>query len=193
MATMLTRTASAEGVLEIVRLDPADWDAHRQVRLRMLADAPEAFWGTYEEAAQLRAADWQAQLSGARIVLHARHREQPADGETTAAEVPVGCLVLQPEGYTPELPLAADEAILTKIWVDPAARGREVSAQLVRCAARIAEQLGRPQLLLDVDDSNTAAIRSYERLGFRATGRRDERTAAGTHWVEYTAHASQLR
>ncbi|MCT1829872.1 GNAT family N-acetyltransferase [Brevibacterium luteolum] len=189
---MLTRTASAEGVLEIVRLDPADWDAHRQVRLRMLADAPEAFWGTYEEAAQLRAADWQAQLSGARIVLHARHREQPADGETTAAEVPVGCLVLQPEGYTPDMPLAEDEAILTKIWVRPAARGRGVSAAVVREAARLSEQLGRPRLLLDVDDSNAAAIRSYERLGFRATGNGYPREGTGTRWAEYSAHASQL-
>lgn len=169
--------------LAIVPLDPADWEAHRTVRLEMLKDSPEAFWGTYEDALQLSPDDWQAQLTGTRIVLHARDAK---------SDDPLGCLVLLLAGYTEDMPLAEDEAILTKIWVRPAARGRGVSAALVYEAARLAEQLGRPRLLLDVDDSNTAAIRSYERLGFRATGNGYPREGTGTHWTEYSAHASQL-
>ncbi|MFL0577152.1 GNAT family N-acetyltransferase [Brevibacterium luteolum] len=169
--------------LAIVRLGPADWETHRALRLVMLKDSPEAFWGSYDDALQLSPEDWRAQLTGARIVLHVRDRE---------SDEPLGCLVLLLEGYTEDMPLAEDEAILTKIWVRPAARGRGVSAAIVREAARLSEQLGRPRLLLDVDDSNAAAIRSYERLGFRATGNGYPREGTGTRWAEYSAHASQL-
>ncbi|MFB9775648.1 GNAT family N-acetyltransferase [Brevibacterium otitidis] len=168
----------------IVRLDSADWSAHRALRLEMLLDSPEAFWGTYADALQLTPDDWRAQLSDDRIVLHASSAE---------TDEPLGCLVLLLTGYTEDMPLAADEAILTKIWVRPAARGRGVSAALVREAAHLAEGMGRPRLLLDVDDSNTAAIRSYERMGFRPTGSSYPREGTGTCWTEYSAHAAQLR
>lgn len=183
MARGRSRSGTPATAPTIVRLDPADWETHRALRLEMLVDSPEAFWGTYEDALQLSPDDWRAQLTGARIVLHAR---------VAKSDDPLGCLVVLLVGYTEDMPLAEDEAILTKIWVRPAARGRGVSAALVHEAARLAEQLGRPRLLLDVDDSNTAAIRSYERLGFRATGNGYPREGTGTRWTEYSAHASQL-
>src|SRR5699024_1770026 len=59
-------------------------------------------------------------------------------------------------------------------------------------AARLSLDLGRPTVLLEVDDGNEPARGLYERLGFVETGVRHPRQAGGGAWVEYTITARDL-
>src|SRR6476661_871872 len=45
-----------------------DWESHRDVRLEMLQDAPDAFWFTYADEAVYDEADWRERIEGAWLV-----------------------------------------------------------------------------------------------------------------------------
>lgn len=64
---------------------------------------------------------------------------------------------------------------ISRVVVDPAARGRGIGGALMREAARIAfEELGMHRVELGVFHVNPGAIACYERVGFRQEGvRRD--------------------
>lgn len=49
-------------MVRISVLRPADWERSRAVRLRALADAPDAFWSTLEQEEHLPADAWRARL-----------------------------------------------------------------------------------------------------------------------------------
>ena len=68
---------------------------------------------------------------------------------------------------------AADEAEILTVAVTPAERGQGIARQLLtRHLGRLAA-LGVARVFLEVDDGNRAALRLYERAGFRAVGRRE--------------------
>lgn len=60
-------------------------------------------------------------------------------------------------------------AILSRLFVSPAARGQGLGATLLGVVTRWAVDNGRP-LRLEVDSGRSAAIRLYERQGFARTG-----------------------
>jgi ribosomal-protein-alanine N-acetyltransferase len=67
---------------------------------------------------------------------------------------------------------AADEAEILTVAVARAQRGRGIAHELLaRHMGRLAA-LGITRVFLEVDDGNRAALRLYERAGFREVGRR---------------------
>ena len=69
--------------------------------------------------------------------------------------------------------LAADEAELLTIAVEPAWRGRGVGRDLLREHLSRAALSGARAMFLEVDHANAAAIALYARFGFRKVGERD--------------------
>jgi GNAT superfamily N-acetyltransferase len=61
--------------------------------------------------------------------------------------------------------------LLDLLYVRPAARGRGLGTELVRAAAEYVQQQGAEMLALEVLESNAAAKRMYERLGFTTVER----------------------
>lgn len=59
--------------------------------------------------------------------------------------------------------------VLGRLFVAPEARGCSLAEQLTRAVMEYAAESGRP-LVLDVMDKDQAAIRLYERLGWRFLG-----------------------
>jgi ribosomal protein S18 acetylase RimI-like enzyme len=146
--------------VEIRRIEAGEGPALRDLRLRALRDAPDAFTVTYEEGLALPDAywtEWATELAegGASFGLAAKH-----DGRW------IGMAVGDPHRDHP------GEAGLFAMWVDPAARGAGVARALVEGVVAWARSAGFPAIWLRVTVSNDAAVRLYTRCGFTDEGRR---------------------
>ena len=136
--------------LAVRRLEPAEWETLRDLRLQALADSPAAFASTLERELGFDEATWRSRFETS-VQLVALD-----DG------VPVGMVSVfrAPEG----------EPHLVAMWVAPAARRRGAGALLVRAAASEAAALGAGGLRLYVADHNLGAEALYRREGFEPTG-----------------------
>ena len=136
----------------VSKLQPADWERYRDLRLRSLKEDPDAFWNTFEEEVVLLEEDWRKRLSDNPTFV------AELDGECVGAAT--GCPHYDREGV----------AALVGMWVAPSARGRGLACVLIEEVITWAREEGYPHLYLDVADENAAAIKLYERMGFRPTG-----------------------
>jgi GNAT superfamily N-acetyltransferase len=141
-------------VATLERMTPDGWERVRDVRLRALTDAPDAFGTALAADARRPPESWRARLAEATAATFLA---------CTGGE-DVGMVVGAPyEGREPDAGLFA-------MWVAPEARGTGVGDALVRAVTGWARAAGHPRLLLDVADDNVAAIRLYARHGFAPTG-----------------------
>ena len=69
--------------------------------------------------------------------------------------------------------LAAEEAEILSVAVTRAYQGRGLARRLLDLHLRRIAGLGCRAVFLEVDEGNRAAIRLYDRAGFREVGRRD--------------------
>jgi GNAT superfamily N-acetyltransferase len=137
------------------RLAPEDWETLRAVRLRALADAPEAFSSTIERELAFDEATWRSRcVTSAQFVAE-------GGGEVCGIAAGFG-------------PSEAGEWQLVSMWVAPQARRRGVGAALVQLVIGHVRDEGARSLDLWVADDNAGARLLYERLGFAATGERDQ-------------------
>ena len=146
------------GVRELER---GEWTLFRELRLRSLADSPDAF--------ARRFVDEQAQPDAYWIRL------------TESVTTPGGqaMLVAEDDGRAVGLTFGLFDKEHPKtghvggMWVEPGSRGRGVGQALLRAAIDWARSRGLERLDLWVTEGNGPATRLYERLGFADTGRRD--------------------
>lgn len=133
--------------LHIQRLQPGEGERWRALRLRALEEAPSAFATKLEDAARWPMARWQAQV--------------------TELATFVAVLEGSDVGVARGAPHArGDVRELISMWVAPSARRRGVAGQLVESVAAWATDALARTLVLDVIESNEAAIALYERAGF---------------------------
>jgi ribosomal protein S18 acetylase RimI-like enzyme len=128
---------------EVRRLGPGDWAEFREIRLRSLADSPDAFGSTLERERAFTEAEWRRRASG---ILYVVDDPEP---------VSVGGL-FDNDGT----------GHVWGMWTDPAHRGRGHARSILD--ALIAP--GTPAQL-DVNITNGEARAVYERYGFVGTGR----------------------
>jgi len=140
--------------MHVRRLRPDEWAALRAVRLRALADAPDAFGSTLAEAEARSDAEWQAQAD-------------PSDGAVFVVDGPAGFVGLARGGPAP---IDVTYAALYSMWVAPEARGQGVGMALIDAVKAWAAAAGYPGLGLGVTTTNAPAIALYRRAGFVETG-----------------------
>lgn len=150
----------------IARLRVGDGPRLRALRLRALADAPDAFASTVAEARLRSDEDWESQVAALPTWVW---REGGTD---------LGIVRVAPHERE------ATSAYLISLWVAPEVRGRGVGAALVRSLVAWARARGVRRVVLDVGMHNTSARRLYEGLGFVATGRGGTLPPPRTHVQE---------
>ena len=137
-----------EPVLRVISGD--DWAVFRALRLRALADSPDAFGVTLAEAEANPEAIWRGRAEGPGPLLMAYSRESP---------VAMGGL------HTPE---NSQEAFVWGMWVDPDSRGQGLGARILRELLDWARRLDRA-VSLHVTEGNDGARRLYEAHAFGST------------------------
>lgn len=130
----------------------------RELRLRALADSPQAFAGTAEQEAQLPASHWE-ELA-----------RQSADGDHVAIYVAVDGERWLAMGAGRWYDRDRAIAQLWGMWVDPALRGSGLGERLVTHVREWAVAHGARFLRLGVVTRDDDATGFYERLGFVRTG-----------------------
>lgn len=144
------------------RVGPDDWMLWRDLRLRALADSPDAFASTLAREQSFSEDEWRARLVGSSYV-----------GRLGVAPAAIGAGVRQAE----------DHLQVVAMWTAPEARGHGLgSAILTALVATAAEENRR--LELDVAVDNEVARSLYERHGFVATGERQPLRAGSALEVE---------
>jgi ribosomal protein S18 acetylase RimI-like enzyme len=133
---------------------PDDWRSHREIRLEMLRDAPDAFWFTVADEVGLPESDWRARIERTWLV-HAR------DVSGVLGSAGLG------SHWEPD---RSDTVTLFGMYVAPRGRGRRVGEALVRAVLEEARCRGCPEVILEVASNNAPAIALYERCGFVRTG-----------------------
>ncbi len=164
--------------MELRRVCANDGMLIKHVRLRSLADAPYAFGPhAFEEESALPDSHWHQlamQLGGQdpkwqdRCASYVAHDPTHAAGTAdTPDESPaVACATIT--CYL--CPTVPRRAYVTSAWVEPNCRRGGVGRQLVDRAITWAAEHGADHVRLWVDDTNPAATKFYEALGFAKTG-----------------------
>lgn len=136
----------------VQQLLPSDWKRFRDVRLSALADTPDAFGSTLVKEEKLSEPEWMKRLDRSDAATFVAVDEAGKD---------VGLIVGAPYD---------DQAGLYAMWVAPSTRHRGVGSILVDAVIAWSRAGGFETLLLDVSDTNVAAIALYARMGFEPTG-----------------------
>jgi ribosomal protein S18 acetylase RimI-like enzyme len=132
----------------IERLGKGEGARLRAIRLRALADAPDAFALGLDEAQAWDAERWDAQVEALPTFVW---REGAVD---------LGMVRCAPHDREP------NAAYLVSMWVAPEGRGRGIGDALVAEVLAFARTLGVGSVVLDVGAWNRRAQALYERAGF---------------------------
>ena len=142
----------------IRHLDGHEWRAYRDLRLRALADSPDAFGSTLERERDRPDAEWAAQVSS---------------GASSELDLP---LVVEEEAqfiglaWGKIIASASDTAHVFQMWVAPECRGQGHGAELLATIIGWARDANARQVVLGVNCGDTPAQRLYARAGFKALG-----------------------
>ena len=139
-------TDAAGTVVRVLQAD--EWRTWREIRLRSLADAPEAFSSTLDREQGFTVDDWLRWFTGISVLA-------TVDGVPAA----LGGGFRVRDGWMQ----------VVAMWTDPAYRRRGLAMQILDVVVTAARAEGR-RLVLDVAQGNSAARNVYERYGFVATG-----------------------
>jgi ribosomal protein S18 acetylase RimI-like enzyme len=129
-----------------------DWSAYREIRLRMLAESPDAYGSSYAFEARFPEERW---------------RERAANPLNVLAYAPDGRLA----GTATGLPAADRTVDVVAMYVDPQYRGQGCAERLLDAVTAAARERNARRLVLHVTMGNEAASRCYTRYGFAPTGR----------------------
>jgi len=148
--------------MQIRAVRPDEAAQLRDVRLRALADAPEAFLTTLAEALAYPDQVWQERAA----TLPGRATFIAEEAETGHWWGMVGGVLETVQADEPPA------VYLIGMWVDPARRGTGLGEALVQAVLDWALAQGVRRVELDVVETNAPAIALYARCGFRPTGQR---------------------
>ncbi|MEA2434045.1 MAG: hypothetical protein QOG54_1502 [Actinomycetota bacterium] len=139
--------------VEIRRVEVADWEVVRDVRLAALADSPDAFWATHEDEVT-KDESWWRDFFGPTAWFIAE-----IDGRPTG--IAAGLRARE---------LGDEERALISMWVDPSARGKGVGRRLIAAVCDWSRVDGASSVVLEVAEGNDGAAALYRSCGFEATG-----------------------
>jgi ribosomal protein S18 acetylase RimI-like enzyme len=132
-----------------------DWERARDLRLRALADAPEAFARSLEEEERLSESEWRDFVS-------------TSDSRVWFVEATDDEFVGMAFGFLDD---PSKTAYLGGMWVEPGGRRSGIGKRLVESVVEWARARGAVRIELEVNELTRPAVALYRACGFAATGR----------------------
>jgi ribosomal protein S18 acetylase RimI-like enzyme len=137
---------------------PHEWRTYRDLRLRALADAPDAFGSTLADEGTRPDREWATRLQAGID----RQRNLPLLAE--AGTEPVGL------AWGRIHDSSTDVANLYQMWVAPTHRRMGIGELLLNAVIVWARTLKARRVVLSVTSGNSPAYRMYIRAGFKSVG-----------------------
>ncbi len=153
-AASLMRTPDFHAPLVIRKFASGEWPLYREVRLRSLADSPDAFCAKYAIEEAHEPALWMARIFAAAASTLDRPLIAEIDGAAAG--------LLWAKIYPDQLSIVN----IFQVWVAPECRGRGVAAALLADAIAWAREQHAQAVKLSLTCGDTAAARLYARVGF---------------------------
>ena len=156
----------------IIRLTPERWEAYRDIRLQGLREDPQAFGGSFAEESAYPQEKW-----------------------IQRAGNPYSFLALEnglPMGTASAFVDEADEqtAYIVGVFVSREARGKGNASRLMSAVLeKLRQNSAIRKVMLAVNRDQTAAVKLYQKLGFRITGEEAQLLGDGK---EHTAYWMEL-
>lgn len=140
--------------IAIRALEPDEWEVLRDLCIRALMDAPDAFSPTAADAQGRPDAYW---VDALRTLTRGGHQVFAAweDGRSLGL---VSATVARGVGH------------IGAMWVDPACRGLRLGRRLLEVACDALVTRGCARIELSVTEGNEVATRLYQEAGFSLTG-----------------------
>lgn len=140
------------------RFAPHEWRTYRDLRLRALADSPDAFGSMLERESARSDAEWARRLEA---------------GAQSSTDLPLVARFGQEAvglawGWTRDS--EPDVAYLFQVWVAPEHRRQRIARMLLDAVVDWARERGAHYVALDVTCGDSPAMRLYTQAGFRPSG-----------------------
>jgi ribosomal protein S18 acetylase RimI-like enzyme len=150
--------AAGSQALTVRPFGRGEWTQYRDLRLRALADSPDAFGSTLAQERLRSDAEWERRL----LAGIDSPRDLPLMAYAGNEAVGLAwCRISETEPAT---------AHLYQVWTAPEHRGQGAGRRLVETSIDWARTNGVTSVLLSVTCGDTAAARLYRRLGFMPVG-----------------------
>lgn len=154
----------ATGVRSILGADPliapcSDWGLLRDTILKSIATSPGAFLATADELKAESPEYWEERLKSSTWAVVQRGNEI------------LGIAAAKPPSDTDRYALREKACFIESVWVDPSLRRKGVGERLVTYLIEQQRSARIHKFYLWVFDYNSPAIRLYDRMDFKRTGR----------------------
>ena len=136
--------ATSNSTTQVPLLAGRDWALLREIRLRALAEVPEAFGATLCEAQARTEQQWRDRIT--QRAQFVAVTGQAVGGTVAGAADP-----------------DRDSVHLCSMWVDPCARGTGIADQLVQAVISWAADNSRTRIRLEITEGNSRAESLYMR------------------------------
>jgi len=143
----------------ITRLPVERWREYRELRLRALKTDPQAFGQSWEEAVKHPEERWRERLIDA-----AQGKSWLVFAERDGELIGMSGAFQWPED------IEANRAMIIAVFVDESARGHGLGERLMQAVMEELRAAGLASAILAVNPIQTAAVRLYEKMGFRVIG-----------------------
>ena len=141
------------------RVRPDDWELIKRIRLEMLADSPDAYITTLDEASAFPDELWMERAErGAAGEEQATFVGIADDGAPVAMAVGLN----RPQGRTKVL-------VIVSVFVTPSFRGTSLAPRLMMATETWGAGWGAPRSTLWVAETNPRARAFYRKIGYRET------------------------
>ena len=163
-----------EQKIVIRKLAPKDWKGYRSIRLQALTTDPAAFGRLHSEDVKLTKKIWQERLRGSKL-----GRLDMYGAFARGTLIATAGVRFEPGAMFRHM------ATLKAMYVDPAFRGRGVGSSLLRhILKKLRHHSPIVKVRLSVNKPQKAAIKLYEKMGFKEVGLSRYEARIGKKWLD---------